>query len=849
MKIKNKITHIITALLFLSSMIVKAQVNDTLEIQRSEKGQISFARFKFDSNRKIQTGTVFLKNVLNTKTDDNFLLFKDTTDDLGMSHQTYQQYFSGVKVENAEYSVHGKNGIIEVINGDFQDVVIPTIIPSISEDVALASALDYVNAKRYKWQDLGMENFIKISTKNPTATYYPKAEKVITKDFLLGGNNFRLAWKFTISSLSPANEQLIYVDATTGVVIRNTPLVYDVNTPCNAQTRYSGLLGLTGDSFAGGFRLRETRNAVNVQTLNLQSTYNYAGAIDFANANTNFTNGNWPTFNQDRAALDAHWGAEMVLDYWRIIHNRNSIDGAGIRVLSYVHAGANWNNAQWVGGINNRFMQYGDGDGLLFTPLTALDICGHEMGHGITEFTAALVPGTQESGALNEGFSDIWGACVERRSAPTKLTWLIGEEIFAGAAFSCIRNMQNPNSNTTAEGQHPDTYLGNFWRADGESHNNSTVLSHWFFLLSQGGNGTNDIGNTFNVAAIGIDNAQLIAYRTLLLYLTSTANYTAARNGSIQAARDLYGVNSCQEIAVTDAWFAVGVGNAYSGNGGFSINGDGTVCTTSGVYLIPNLPVGATVQWTTTPVGFATPNTPTQRQTTLTKNSNGVITLIATITNACGTGGQIVITKPNIATGTGVNAITFNRCIINCDAGPYLYADIVPVPGATKCNWYYKDMSNASNPFVFLEDAMFGTDWPLGRGNRNYTIRAEVITLCGTLIGDRVVFAPSCTALLVAASPNPTTGDINLTFSEQTDTSLTANLGGHNLSPARSIQSIGKTIVSLLEFNTSLLVRQWVGNEMTSKTLNYKVAGLRKGLYILQVDRNNKTATTKIIIE
>lgn len=557
---------LIAVFLCLNSLFSLAQQSDTLEIQRTEKGKIFFARFSPDANRKIQDGANFLKAVLSAKQDDEFHLIKETIDSLGMSHRLYQQYYKGIKVENAEYLIHGKNGSIETINGDFQDLNISSVIASVTEQQALAMAFTFANAKKYKWEDANMEKLIKQNTNDPNATYYPKGELVITKDLLKGGNNLRLAWKFTISSLVPNNEQLIYVDALTNDIIRETPLIYDVNTPCTAQTRYSGTLGITGDSFAGGFRLRENRNGVDVQTLNLQNSSIYANAIDFANTNTNFTNGNWATFNQNQAALDAHWGAENVLDYWRVVHNRNSIDGNGIRVLSYVHYtpnGAGWNNAQWVAGTNNHFMQYGDGDGITFNPLTALDICAHEMGHGITEFTANLTPGTQESGALNEGFSDIWGACVENRSAPAKQVWLIGEEIFRGAAFTCIRNLQNPKSTTTAEGQHPDTYHGNFWDNNGEPHNNSTVLSHWFFLISQGGNGTNDIGSVYNVAGIGINIARLIAYRTESVYLTSSANYAAARNGSIQAARDLYGACSNQEIAVTNAWFAVGIGAAY----------------------------------------------------------------------------------------------------------------------------------------------------------------------------------------------------------------------------------------------------------------------------------------------
>lgn len=424
----------------------------------------------------------------------------------------------------------------------------------------MSNALNFVNAKKYKWEDANLEKFIKQNNNNPNATYYPKGEIVITNDLLKGGNNLRLAWKFTISALFPNDEQWIYVDAITGDVIRATPLIYDVNTPCTAQTSYSGTLAITGDSFAGGFRLRESRNGVDVQTLNLQGTNNYANAIDFANTNTNFINGNWANFNQDQPALDAHWGAENVLDYWSVVHNRNSINGNGMAVISYVHNSIG-NNAYWDGTAH--VMNYGDGDGIIFNPLTALDVCAHEIGHGITEFTAALSPGNQESGALNEGFSDIWGACVEHWAAPNKQTWLMGEEIFATTAFNCIRNLQNPKSTTAAEGQHPDTYHGQFWDNNGEPHNNSTVLSHWFFLLSQGGNGTNDIGSTFTVTGIGLNDAQLIAFRAESVYLNSSATYTDARNNTIQAARDLFGACSNQVASVTNAWYAVGIGSPF----------------------------------------------------------------------------------------------------------------------------------------------------------------------------------------------------------------------------------------------------------------------------------------------
>jgi len=100
-------------------------------------------------------------------------------------------------------------------------------------------------------------------------------------------------------------------------------------------------------------------------------------------------------------------------------------------------------NAQWVAGTNNHFMQYGDGY-TIFKPLTSLDVAAHETGHGINEFTANLTPGTQESGALNEGLSDIWGASIEYWAAPTKQLGGSVKKLLKLQDINCIRDIQNP---------------------------------------------------------------------------------------------------------------------------------------------------------------------------------------------------------------------------------------------------------------------------------------------------------------------------------------------------------------------------------------------------------------------
>jgi hypothetical protein len=215
-------------------------------------------------------------------------------------------------------------------------------------------------------------------------------------------------------------------------------------------------------------------------------------------------------------------------------------------------------------------MTYGDGSGTYFDILTSLDVAAHEIGHAVCTYTANLAY-QRESGAMNEGFSDIWGATVEYYAAPNKSTWLIGEDIERRSGHLALRSMSNPKS----EGQ-PDTYGGTYWinpncGTPTQSndycgvHTNSGVLNHWFYILVQGKSGTNDIGSSYNVTGIGMDKAANIAYRLESVYLSANSTFANARTYGIQAATDLYGANSTEVIATTNAFYAVGIGSAYQG--------------------------------------------------------------------------------------------------------------------------------------------------------------------------------------------------------------------------------------------------------------------------------------------
>ena len=87
-------------------------------------------------------------------------------------------------------------------------------------------------------------------------------------------------------------------------------------------------------------------------------------------------------------------------------------------------------------------MVIGDGDDVEYDAFCSLDIVAHEFGHGVCNTTCNLRDG-YESGALEEGFSDIWGACVEEYAAPEKDYWRHGKEV--NLIQPAERALDNPN--------------------------------------------------------------------------------------------------------------------------------------------------------------------------------------------------------------------------------------------------------------------------------------------------------------------------------------------------------------------------------------------------------------------
>lgn len=208
----------------------------------------------------------------------------------------------------------------------------------------------------------------------------------------------------------------------------------------------------------------------------------------------------------------------------------------------------------------------------LMNPVVGLDVAGHEYSHLIIGRNGlGGLNYEAESGAINESIADMLGTAIEFYSGASP-NWTIGEGIPTANILTpnpspYMRNMSDPNN--VNPGPQPDTYLGVNWvnTADtsdsndyGGVHTNSGVGNYWFYLLSQGGSGTNDIGNAYNVSGITIEKAEKIIYRALMNYMTPNTTYLDAYNATKQAVADLYGAESNEQQQNVSAWYAVGIG-------------------------------------------------------------------------------------------------------------------------------------------------------------------------------------------------------------------------------------------------------------------------------------------------
>lgn len=523
-------------ILLFSSIILNAQDKIDSDLRPMETD----GWYKYQGSEKLNA-EAFLKNYkeeLGLSSTDTYSLKSISKGVDGSKHYHYQQMYRSFPVEAGELILHLRDNAVYLVNGEIISGLNTSISPRLDESAAFRKALEYFPAELYRWEIDGQIR--------------PKGELcLLDKNFSKDPEGYRLSWKYDIHTSGPEERNWVYVDAENGALnlALNRIHTHDTGT---VVTKYSGTnpIYTTYNNDSSKYILHDSLSGGGVFTYNMEQRTNKSTAIDFYD-DDNY----WNNFNAeyDEAAGDAHWGAESVLFYFKDHYNRLSYDDLNSPLVSFVHFDSNYVNAFW----NGQEMTYGDGNGNAFTPLTSLDIVAHEIVHGVTQFSANLIY-QGESGALNESFSDIFGAAIEFAYDSAGGDWKMGEDIMNTG--NGIRNLRNPTLFND-----PDTYLGVNWNSglfidNGYVHSHSGVQNFWYYLLSDGDTGINDNNDAYDIEGIGFQKAADIAYYNLTNYLTRFSNYQDARMGAMQSAINLYGACSNEYIQTTNAWYATGVG-------------------------------------------------------------------------------------------------------------------------------------------------------------------------------------------------------------------------------------------------------------------------------------------------
>jgi bacillolysin len=478
----------------------------------------------------------------------------------GRTHQRLQQVHRGVKVFGAEVTRQLDRGAtVSSLGTLYTDIDIATV-PTLSVDDA-ARRIERLAGVALTAREL------------PELTILPRAE---------GG--YRLTYRARVVALPHVT--VYFIDAHSGAVV----LEYSDLKSQSAVGVSRGILNdvkkISVESRAGRFlaidRLRPTGRPANT-VFNGITTFDMGGdptaialiirgLISGESRIASDSDNEWT----DPAVADAHPYSGWVTDYLFKRFGRRGLDDDFIELWNFVNPVrledfrldlpsalfVYYCNASYVGFGN---MIYGVGlpdpfrlvGGRRCISLAgALDVVAHELAHGITEFTSDLIY-MNEPGALNEAFSDIIGASVERFFHPAgdglhRADWLLGEDVITGG----LRSMANP----MLFGD-PDHYSIRFTGTadNGGVHINSGIPNHAFYLAVVGGRHRLSGLDVQGVGLANHEQMERVFWRAFTQLMPANSTFFIARLATIVAARDLYGVNSAAERAVTQAWTAVGV--------------------------------------------------------------------------------------------------------------------------------------------------------------------------------------------------------------------------------------------------------------------------------------------------
>ena len=556
-------------------------INDTIHHFFVIKPKITISPTTFATN---------YSSYLSLGTGNTLSSVSEKVDSLRKRHVKYNHLLNGVLIENSKVIVHYDandklNHITGVIENKLGSI---STTPVISSTTAINTAIASSTNTSFLWQDPENEASLKEQSGNPAATSYPTAKLLITKVNSKVYNvpsNYVLAYKVAVNYMDRST-LTYYINATTGAICKiedqtracsdhnvidkneqidncknqgdkkETPL-FPTASPNTVQSCGTNCVNNTANIYYYPsqyiFTQEFTYLGVCTHRLKEQCTntwlYVTNGAQDFRDPSNVWANSN------DVKGTTAFWSLSWANRFWATYFLRNSYNNnfgqiTGRIGSTYVTQWDDSNNEIQIG-------KYGANWAV------SLDILGHELTHGVTNNESQL-GFDGESGAIDEGLSDIFGTMTEfwttnYKNIGRSPNYEVGEDV--SSTTGKRRSMSNPENFgcATTYGAGPNWKDPSDLNTDnGGKHYNCGVLDKWFYLVCEGGTGVNDLGHTYCVKGIGRDNASWIVYQTLCNYMTSTTNFNDLRFYTEYVAWQYYGY-SPDFYAVTAAWYAVGL--------------------------------------------------------------------------------------------------------------------------------------------------------------------------------------------------------------------------------------------------------------------------------------------------
>lgn len=578
-----KNTYILVSILIqvaLAGYSLETDGQNNANLKYDKSGNIKY--IKFDGVNKTgvwnspSSSDMFFSNILGVKDLNKFTLKNKIERKDGSYYESYRQTYNDIEVEGGIYILHFKNRKLVKANGHFVNITEMVTSPKLTPEEASKSYSEYLQVP----DSVPLHFFHGI--------VITEIEEVSGNDTV---NTARLCYKIDLLNIPTDNGETGYIDAQSGKVLKTSKTYNDHSATGSFYTLYSDTKTAGTQFYNNIYNLCDSSRNAAIHTWDLNNTIyeNYlSNRVEFTDNNNTWTEGEHST-NYDQMALDIHWALQKIYDYFFDNHEEfEGFDGDNHNIDAYAHCylpngygGYTKDNAgfAWFPNGYEAFF-FGDGESI-FNPVAALDAVSHEYGHAITHNFTGLEYDNNVMSAINEGFSDIWGAVIEHKVAPEKICWKIGEEIIKVSGDDCLRNIEDPES-PSANTQIADTY-GDDTYTYGNYYAKSGVMSHWFYLLAQGGTGTNDNDDNYTVYGLGIENAAKIVFEGQTGHFGAVDSYPEARTAMIDASDQINGENSIQSLQVANAWYAVGVG---MNPGQVTISGPSLVCSSGSTFSI-----------------------------------------------------------------------------------------------------------------------------------------------------------------------------------------------------------------------------------------------------------------------